>query len=98
MAFLKLENVSVGYHKNEFVVKDLTLNVGKGEFVSLLGPSGCGKTTTLRAIAGFLRVQKGRIIINGKVYNNIPPNRRNIGFVFQNYALFPHLNVFENVA
>ncbi len=98
MAFLKLENVSVGYHKNEFVVKDLTLDVERGEFVSLLGPSGCGKTTTLRVIAGFLRVQRGRIVINGKVYNNIPPNKRNIGFVFQNYALFPHLNVFENVA
>lgn len=98
MAFLELEGVSVGYHKNEFVVKDLTLDVEKGEFVSLLGPSGCGKTTTLRAIAGFLKVQKGKIIINGKIYNSIPPNKRNIGFVFQNYALFPHLNVFENVA
>lgn len=98
MAFLKLENVSVGYHKNEFVIENLSLVAEKGELISLLGPSGCGKTTTLRAIAGFLKIQKGRIIINDKVYNNIPPNKRNIGFVFQNYALFPHLNVFENVA
>ena len=98
MAFLELLNISVEYERGSSVLSGFSLSVEKGEFVSLLGPSGCGKTTTLRAIAGFLPVVDGEIRVDGKIYNNLPPNKRNMGFVFQNYALFPHLTVFENVA
>ncbi len=98
MGFLELLSISVEYERGSSVLSEFSLSVEKGEFVSLLGPSGCGKTTTLRAIAGFLPVVKGEIRVDGKVYNNLPPNKRNMGFVFQNYALFPHLTIFENVA
>jgi spermidine/putrescine ABC transporter ATP-binding subunit len=80
------------------VVGPLSFSVEAGEFVSLLGPSGCGKTTTLRCIAGFETPTEGSILLNGSSIVDQPPNRRNIGLVFQNYALFPHLTVFENVA
>jgi spermidine/putrescine ABC transporter ATP-binding subunit len=80
------------------VVGPLTFSVAAGEFVSLLGPSGCGKTTTLRCIAGFETPSEGSILLNGQSIEAQPPNRRNIGLVFQNYALFPHLTIFENVA
>jgi len=76
----------------------LSFRVEAGEFVSLLGPSGCGKTTTLRCIAGFETPTTGSILLNGEPIESRPPNRRNIGLVFQNYALFPHLTIFENVA
>src|SRR6184192_1703644 len=79
-------------------VDGLSLDVRPGELVSLLGPSGCGKTTTLRMIAGFERPDAGQIRFDGQDVTHIPANRRNIGFVFQNYALFPHLSIFENVA
>lgn len=98
MAFLELVDLTVAYQKNPPVLKSLTLSMEKGEFVSLLGPSGCGKTTTLRVIAGFLKPIRGRVIVNGKDYTNVPPHKRNMGIVFQNYALFPHMNAFENVA
>lgn len=98
MSFLKLENLTVAYGKDAPVLKNLNLSVEKGEFVSLLGPSGCGKTTTLRTIAGFLKPLSGRVLIGGKDYTNVPTHKRNIGVVFQNYALFPHMSVFENVA
>ncbi len=80
------------------VVGPLSFGVAAGEFVSLLGPSGCGKTTTLRCIAGFEVPTEGSILLNGLAIEGQPPNRRNIGLVFQNYALFPHLTIFENVA
>jgi spermidine/putrescine ABC transporter ATP-binding subunit len=80
------------------VVGPLSFSVAAGEFVSLLGPSGCGKTTTLRCIAGFETPTEGSILLNGASIERQPPNRRNIGLVFQNYALFPHLTIFENVA
>jgi putative spermidine/putrescine transport system ATP-binding protein len=80
------------------VLSDLDLAVGKGEFVSLLGPSGCGKTTLLRLIAGLMRPEAGRIAIGGRELTRIPAHKRNVGVVFQNYALFPHLTVAENVA
>jgi spermidine/putrescine ABC transporter ATP-binding subunit len=80
------------------VVGPLSFSVATGEFVSLLGPSGCGKTTTLRCIAGFETLSQGGILIDGARIDNLPPNRRNIGLVFQSYALFPHLTIFENVA
>jgi iron(III) transport system ATP-binding protein len=79
-------------------VKELDLDVRPGEFLTLLGASGCGKTTTLRMIAGFQPPSAGRILFGGEDVTHLPANRRDIGFVFQNYALFPHLSVFENVA
>ena len=79
-------------------VDDLTLDVGRGEFFSLLGPSGCGKTTTLRMIAGFEDVTAGTVYLGEQDVTNLPPYRRDVNTVFQNYALFPHLNVYENVA
>jgi spermidine/putrescine ABC transporter ATP-binding subunit len=80
------------------VIGPISLSVAAGEFVSLLGPSGCGKTTTLRCIAGFEAPSEGSILLNGTSIERQPPNRRNVGLVFQNYALFPHLTIFENVA
>jgi putative spermidine/putrescine transport system ATP-binding protein len=74
------------------------LHVEEGEFFSLLGPSGCGKTTTLRMIAGFVEPSGGRILVGGEDVTYLPPERRNIGIVFQNYAIFPHMDVFENIA
>jgi len=79
-------------------VADLNLEIGRGEFFSLLGPSGCGKTTTLRLIAGFERPDQGRIVLQDQDLTDAPPHRRPVNLVFQNYALFPHLNVFDNVA
>ena len=79
-------------------VNDVNLMVSKGEFVTLLGPSGCGKTTTLRMIAGFELPSDGLLTLDGDVINDRPPNRREMAMVFQSYALFPHLNVFENIA
>jgi len=81
-----------------YAARDVRLDVGPGEFLTLLGPSGCGKTTTLRMIAGFEMPDSGRIRFGGQDVTALPANQRNIGFVFQNYALFPHLSVFENVA
>ncbi|HNZ94708.1 MAG TPA: ABC transporter ATP-binding protein [Sphaerochaeta sp.] len=79
-------------------VNDLSFTIDKGEFVTLVGPSGCGKSTTLRMIAGFLRPTSGDILIEGKSITALGPEMRNIPMVFQNYALFPHMTVFENIA
>ena len=98
MAYVELSNITAGYTKGDPVLQGFDLQVEQGELLSLLGPSGCGKTTTLRTIAGFLAAQSGTVKINGRDYTNLPPNKRNIGLVFQNYALFPHLAVFDNVA
>lgn len=97
MALLTLDNVSVAYDQQN-ILQNFSLNIDKGQFVSLLGPSGCGKTTTLRLIAGFLEARDGRFMFNGKDYTRVPVSKRNFGFVFQSYALFPHLNVYDNVA
>lgn len=80
------------------VLQDINLSIAKGEFVTILGPSGCGKTTLMRLIGGFLKVNKGRITIDGKDVTRIPPHLRPVNTVFQRYALFPHLNVFDNIA
>lgn len=98
MAFVELKNIDAGYVKGSPILQDFNLTVEKGELLSLLGPSGCGKTTTLRTIAGFIMAEKGTVNIGGKDYTRVPPNKRNIGLVFQSYALFPHLSVFNNVA
>ncbi|MFC0469859.1 ABC transporter ATP-binding protein [Halalkalibacter kiskunsagensis] len=97
MALLSLQNVSVAYNKQD-ILQDFNLNIEKGKLISLLGPSGCGKTTTLRLIAGFLEAGAGKFLFQEKDYTKVPVNKRNFGFVFQNYALFPHLSVFDNVA
>ena len=94
---VRLENVYIHYGETQ-VVHGINLDVYKGEFLSLLGPSGCGKTTTLNAIAGFLDPSGGTISLRGKVVNNVPAHKRSLGMVFQSYALFPHMNVFDNVA
>jgi spermidine/putrescine transport system ATP-binding protein len=83
---------------NVLAVDAVELDIQRGEFLSLLGPSGCGKTTTLRMIAGFEIPTSGRILVDGKDVSDIPPYRRNVNMVFQQYALFPHMNVFDNVA
>ena len=98
MSYLELHNLAVGYEAAKPSVKNLHLTVEKGELISLLGPSGCGKTTTMRAIAGLLNLQAGSITLDGIDIGTMAPNKRNIGMVFQSYALFPHLNVFDNVA
>ncbi|ULO09437.1 ABC transporter ATP-binding protein [Paenibacillus sp. 19GGS1-52] len=97
MALLSLEQVSVAYD-NHFILEDFNLQLEKGQLLSLLGPSGCGKTTTLRLIAGFLNAEQGKFMFSGQDYTNVPVNKRNFGFVFQSYALFPHMSVYDNVA
>ena len=82
----------------EQAVENMNLYVRKGEFITILGPSGCGKSTTLRMIAGFEMPTKGQILLNGKDITNLPPYERPINTVFQRYALFPHLNVYDNIA
>ncbi len=98
MSFLELENLQVEYESGAPVLENFFLSVDEGELVSLLGPSGCGKTTTLRAVAGFIEPTHGRLLIKGEDCTRRPPDKRNIGLVFQSYALFPHLTVFDNVA
>jgi len=96
MSLIELKNVSK-YWGDIRAVEKLNINIEEGEFVVLLGPSGCGKSTTLRLIAGLENVSSGGIFIGGKNVNNIDPSSRNISMVFQSYALFPHLNVEENI-
>ncbi len=96
-SFLSLENLTLAYGKT-VAVEGLNLEITRGELIALLGPSGCGKTTTMRAIAGLMAVKSGRIVLDGRDITRTPANRREVGLVFQSYALFPHLTVFENVA
>jgi putative spermidine/putrescine transport system ATP-binding protein len=95
--YLSLKKVSLAYG-NSVAVRDLDLDIRKGELLALLGPSGCGKTTTMRAIAGLMPVAGGRIDLNGADITRVAANKRAVGLVFQSYALFPHLTVYENVA
>jgi putative spermidine/putrescine transport system ATP-binding protein len=97
MSFLTLTGVQKHFPGGVAAVEDFHLDVARGEFVSFLGPSGCGKTTTLRMIAGFERPTAGTITVDGKDITNKPPNQRNVGMVFQSYALFPNMTVAENV-
>ena len=90
-----------GVHKifgTETAVEDLNLTVNAGEFLVLVGPSGCGKTTTLRMLAGLERPSYGRILIGDKLVNNLSPRFRDVAMVFQSYALYPHMNVYDNLA
>ena len=96
--FVTFENVQKTYDGKELVVKNLNLNIYRGEFLTMLGPSGSGKTTCLMMLAGFENSTNGEIKLNGNLINNIPPYKRNIGMVFQDYALFPHMSVAENLA
>ena len=96
-AIIDLKNISVAFGNNQ-VLKNLNLYIRDKEFITLLGPSGCGKTTTLRIIAGFVEPDEGEIIFEGKKINSVPPHKRQVNTIFQRYALFPHLNVYENVA
>jgi spermidine/putrescine transport system ATP-binding protein len=95
---IRFEHVTKQYDDDPPVLDDVSFEIERGKFYTLLGPSGCGKTTILRLIAGFTEPTEGNIYFNGKVINNVPPNQRQVNTVFQDYALFPHLNVFENVA
>ncbi len=97
-AFVEFERVQKSYDGETLVVKDLNLTMPKGEFLTMLGPSGSGKTTCLMMLAGFETATHGDIRLGGKPINNIPPHKRGIGMVFQNYALFPHMTVAENLA
>ncbi|MEM6340291.1 MAG: ABC transporter ATP-binding protein [Pseudomonadota bacterium] len=97
-AFVEFERVQKSYDGETLVVKDLNLSMPKGEFLTMLGPSGSGKTTCLMMLAGFETATHGEIKLDGKPINNIPPHKRGIGMVFQNYALFPHMTVAENLA
>ncbi|HBF29110.1 ABC transporter ATP-binding protein [Rhizobium sp.] len=97
MSFLTLTHIKKSYGQVQ-VVHDFNMSIDKGEFISFLGPSGCGKTTILRMIGGFETITDGAITIAGKNQNDLKPNQRNIGMVFQAYALFPNMTVFDNVA
>ena len=94
---IELKNIAVSFD-DEPVLKNLNLSIADGEFVTLLGPSGCGKTTTLRIIGGFLTPDTGDVFFDGKRVNDLPAYKRPVNTIFQRYALFPHLNVYENVA
>ena len=95
---IELKHITKNFDDNFTAVDDFNLEVQRGEFVTFLGPSGCGKTTTLRMIAGFEMPTEGEILLNGKDISKLPPNKRPINTVFQRYALFPHLNIYDNIA
>lgn len=94
---IDLRNITVSYGDNT-ILENLNLYINEKEFITLLGPSGCGKTTTLRAIAGFVKVDSGDVIFEGKRINDVPPHKRRVNTIFQRYALFSHLNVYDNIA
>ena len=97
-AFVVFDHVQKSYDGQTLVVKDLNLSIGKGEFLTMLGPSGSGKTTCLMMLAGFETATHGQILLDGRNINDVPPHKRGIGMVFQNYALFPHMTVGENLS
>jgi putative spermidine/putrescine transport system ATP-binding protein len=97
-SFVVFDKVQKSYDGETLVVKDLNLKVAKGEFLTMLGPSGSGKTTCLMMLAGFETATHGEILLDGRPINSVPPHKRGIGMVFQNYALFPHMTVAENLS
>src|ERR687888_1760742 len=98
MAEVIFDKVEKVYDNDVHAVRDLSLEIGDGEFVVLVGPSGCGKTTALRMVAGLEDITDGKVSIGGRVVNELTPKERDIAMVFQNYALYPHLTVAENIA
>ncbi|MBQ3136429.1 MAG: ABC transporter ATP-binding protein [Clostridia bacterium] len=94
---IKLQNISKKF-EDDVILDNINLSIKDKEFMTFLGPSGCGKTTTLRIIAGFLESDSGQVIFEGKDINNLPPHKRQVNTIFQRYALFPHLNVYDNIA
>ncbi|CAN5511334.1 ATP-binding cassette domain-containing protein [soil metagenome] len=97
MSFLEINHISKSFDDN-LILDDINLNIEKGKFLSLVGPSGCGKTTLLRIIAGLETPDSGKINLNGNDITSLPPQKRKLGIVFQNYALFPNMNVYDNIA
>ena len=94
---LQLDNITQRF--NDFVaVQDINLDVAGGEIVALLGPSGCGKSTLLRIVSGFIRQTEGRVLFDGQAVDHLSPRERGVGIVFQNYALFPHMTIADNIA
>src|SRR5919205_1873497 len=98
MAGIELEGLTKVYADGTRAVRDLDLEIADGEFVVFVGPSGCGKTTALRMIAGLEDITSGTVRVGGEVVNDLPPKNRDIAMVFQNYALYPHMNVYDNMA
>lgn len=98
MANVALKDIKKVYNKNVVAVEKFSLDISHGEFIVLVGPSGCGKSTTLRMVAGLEEISSGELYIDGKLVNNIPPKDRDIAMVFQNYALYPHMSVYDNMA
>ncbi len=97
MAFLEFTDIDKSFGTNH-VISKFNLKVEKGEFLVLLGPSGCGKSTLLRMIAGLEKIDKGKIILENNLLNDLLPSKRQIAMVFQSYALYPHMNVFQNIS
>ena len=97
MATLNLKNIKKHYD-DTLVLKDINVEIKTGDFIVIIGPSGCGKSTLLRSIAGLEEISSGDIVIDGKSINNIAPAKRGIAMVFQSYALYPHMNVYENMS
>ncbi|WP_276354524.1 ABC transporter ATP-binding protein [Cohnella caldifontis] len=97
MSFVNIRDVTKSFHRNT-VLNRVSLSIEEGEFITLLGPSGCGKSTLLRAIAGLNPIDEGSIEVGGRDITHLPPRKRNVGMVFQSYALFPNMNVFDNIA
>lgn len=95
---IELRGIHKVYGGDNVVLDKFNLDIKKNEFLTLLGPSGCGKTTLLKIIAGFEQADAGSVIFEGKEINDLPPNERHVNTVFQKYSLFPHMNVYENVA
>ena len=94
---LELKKIKKSFSKDETVLKEISLSIGKGEFITLLGSSGCGKTTTLRIIAGLETPDSGQVFLDGKDVTDLAPEARDVNTVFQNYALFPHMTVADNI-
>src|ERR671915_2373010 len=97
MAEIVMERVTKTYPDGTTAVSDLNLDISDGEFIVLVGPSGCGKTTALRMVAGLEAITDGKIVIGDRVVNTVPPKERDIAMVFQNYALYPHMTVYDNM-
>ena len=95
---IQFKNIVKSYEDGKVVLKGIDLDIYENEFVTLLGPSGCGKTTLLRILGGFLQADQGEVLFDGQEISKLPPYKREVNTVFQKYALFPHMNVYDNIA